>query len=118
MDRPPFTVAVRSASWAASVGPWARGQVYLRTGHRLADLPLSDGLDVIYALVVEDANGLVDRGEIRTKLDLALNRPLDPEDAAEYDRANWGLDAEAIAAEANMANMPGGTTYGEPEGVV
>jgi len=73
---------------------------------------------VIYALVVEDANGLVDRGEIRTKLDLALNRPLDPEDAAEYDRANWGLDAEAQAAEANMANVPGGTTYGEPEGVV
>ena len=71
---------------------------------------------MIYALVVEDANGLVDRGEIRTKLDLALNRPLDPEDAAEYDRANWGLDAEAMRQRRTWPTCQAGPPTGNLRG--
>ena len=47
------------------------------------------------------------RAQARQKLDETLERPLDPEEAAQHDRAMWGLTPEAIAASEAMERMLG-----------
>jgi hypothetical protein len=43
-------------------------------------------------------DGMVNRHEVMENLDHALNEPLFPEMAREYQRATWGLSSEAIRA--------------------
>jgi hypothetical protein len=45
-------------------------------------------------------------------MDAALERPFDVEEAQEYDRERWGLDAEAVAAAAVKDSMFGEVSYG------
>ncbi len=53
------------------------------------------------------------RIEIRKHLDEALGRPLGKEAAAEYDKENWGLSSDAIAAAEAQDALFADATYEE-----
>lgn len=61
-------------------------------------MPAPDALDVIYSMMIDEGVGIdVPRHKVRERLDEVLNRPFDPEEALEYDRARWAAQNEAVA---------------------
>ena len=83
-------------------------------------LDLPDALDVIYSYIVDDASPTfvsamgeaTFRHETRERLDTALNRPLDPDEAKQYDRERWGMQAGSVPQA--VKDETWGKAYGEP----
>lgn len=50
--------------------------------------------------------------QTRTEIDKVLERPLDEEEAEQFDRDNWGLSPEAIEAAAIKDSLWGEVTHG------
>ena len=67
-----------------------------------------------YALLLDEATagGAMSRQEARSKIDAALVRPFDEEEAEQYDRDRWGMSDEALAAQAANDAYFGDVTYG------
>lgn len=72
---------------------------------------------MVYALLIDDVDGMVDRYDVREKWDTFLDAPLgDPDDeqVREYHREKWGTSREAVRDAAKFDSfMP---TFGEPDG--
>ena len=77
-----------------------------RDGIKMDKLDLPDALDVIYSYVLDDSSPTfvsamgeaTFRHEARERLETALNRPVDPKAAEQYDREQFGMSATDRAA--------------------
>lgn len=65
----------------------------------------------MYALILDDRGEGLTRHQARARVDDALARPLDEQEAEEYDRERWGLGDDAVRAAAAKDAMFGGATY-------
>ena len=108
MVRAPYPAAARLGLWWLAHQADISGRCRL-AGIELETLPLAAGLDVIYALILDEADP--PRREARERLDQALERPLEPDQAEQYDRERWGLDAEALAQAERKDRMFGEVSY-------
>jgi len=56
--------------------------------------------NVVYSMIVDDADGMVNKSDVRRKIDEALERLApDPE--------KWGVGAKAAQEQANLMNLMG-----------
>ena len=77
----------------------------------LRALEFPRALDVVYVLMLDEIEG--PRPRVREAWQEILHRPLDPEEAAEYDRERWGTSREAVEAAEAMDRMFSDVTYGD-----
>lgn len=95
--RPPYQAAFALAAWAAERWEYVDGRLAL-AGLQLEGMPFSRLLNVIYALVVDEPNGLINREEVRAAIELGIEK-------ATPDREHWGTTKRAQEGQAAMMQL-------------
>lgn len=99
--KPPFGHIAQLVNWGFAHADYLEGR-WAASGIDPLGKPAKLFLNILYAAVVDDVDGMVDRYEVRKKLDEALAKA-----QAKLDPEEWGTSEEARSDMQRMMSLAG-----------